>query len=112
MAERDVAEVVEELESLGIKLTVTPRLDGSLRLNCWRMMSSWQHAARIKEILAEHVENPARAAEIANFVNRRSMPTLAPAMPTQTPSAPTMAPPSETPARRKGKRKSQKDRAR
>lgn len=106
MAERDIAEIVEELESLGIKLTVTPRLDGSLRLNCWRMMSSWQHAARIKEILAEHVENPARAVEIANFVNQRTMPTLAPSMPTQSPS-------SETPpARRKGKRKSQKDRAR
>jgi len=100
MTERDIAEIVEELESLGIKLTVTPRLDGSLRLNCWRMMSSWQHAARIKQILAEHVDNPLRAAEIANFVNQRSMPTLAPTMPTRSPSP-------EPPAGRKRKRKPQ-----
>jgi hypothetical protein len=101
MTEREIADVVEELESLGIKLTVTPRLDGSLRLNCWRMMSSWQHAARIREILAEHVDNPLRAAEIANFVNQRSMPTLVPTMPTRSPSS---EPP---PVRRKRKRKPQ-----
>jgi hypothetical protein len=73
MSERDIAEIVNELESLGMKFTVTPRLDGSLRLNCWRTMDAWQHAGRIKEILAEHVErSPKRAAEIAAFVNRRT----------------------------------------
>jgi len=72
MAERNVAEIVNELESLGMKFTVTPRLDGSLRLNCWRTMDAWPHAGRIKQILAEHVErSPKRAAEIAAFVNRR-----------------------------------------
>ncbi len=105
MTEREVAEIVEELESLGTKLTVTPRLDGSLRLNCWRMMNSWEHAARIKEILAEHVENsPARAAEIAQFVNQRAAPTLAPSMPEG--SAKGAAASGAT------KRKSQKDRTR
>ena len=103
MTEREIAEIVEELESLGIKLTVTPRLDGSLRLNCWRMMSSWQHAARIKEIMAAHVDNPLRAAEIATFVHQRSMPTLAPTMPTRSPSP-------EPPPGRKRKRKPHNDR--
>src|SRR6266850_7250192 len=99
MAEREIAEVVEELESLGIKLTVTPRLDGSLRLNCWRMMEAWHHSVRIKEILAEHVESsPERAAEIADFINRRSMPTLAPSMPTET--EPSQAPAAKGAAKR------------
>jgi len=78
MEKRDIAEIVEELESLGVKLTVTPKLDGSLRLNCWRTMSSWQHAARVKKILAEHVESsPSRAAEIAEFVSQRPITSVA-----------------------------------
>jgi hypothetical protein len=72
MSERDIAEIVTELESLGMKFTVTPRLDGSLRLNCWRTMAAWVHAGRIKEILAADVErSPQRAAEIAAFVSER-----------------------------------------
>ncbi len=73
MFERSVESIVDELESLGAKLAVTPRLDGSLRLNCWRTMSAWEHRTRINELLAEHVENnPDRAAEIAKFVNERA----------------------------------------
>jgi hypothetical protein len=73
MFERSVESIVDELESLGVKLTVTPRLDGSMRLNCWRTMHAWEHRTRINELLAEHVENnPDRAAEIAKFVNERA----------------------------------------
>jgi hypothetical protein len=72
MSEQLAVSVIDELESLGAKLTVTPRLGGSLRLNCWRSMSAWQNRARINELLSEHVENsPERAAEIANLISRR-----------------------------------------
>ncbi len=33
MSEQSVVSVIDELESLGAKFTVTPRLGGSLRLN-------------------------------------------------------------------------------
>lgn len=72
MSEQVISSIVDELEALGVKLNVTPRLDGSLRLNCWRTMNAWQHRIRINELLAEHVENdPDRATEIANFINLR-----------------------------------------
>jgi hypothetical protein len=72
MSEQAIVSIVHELESLGVKLTVTPRLDGSLRLNCWRSMNSWQYRSRINELLAEHVDNaPNRAAEIAKFISER-----------------------------------------
>ncbi len=72
MSEPEVAAIVKEFESLGAILSVTPRLDGSLRLSCWRTMEAWEHRARINELLAQHVESsPTRAAEIAKYVNER-----------------------------------------
>jgi hypothetical protein len=76
MLESEVVAIVQELESLGIKFTVIPRLDGSLRLNCWRLQNAWENRERINRLLAEQIENsPENAAQIADFVNKRSSAT-------------------------------------
>jgi hypothetical protein len=73
MLDSDVVAFVEELESLGVKFTVLPRLDGSLRVNCWRLHHAWQNRDRINHLLAEHIENsPESASQIAEFINRRA----------------------------------------
>jgi hypothetical protein len=73
MLDLDLGALVEELESLGVKFTVVPRLDGSLRLNCWRFPNAWANRHRINHLLAERIENsPDDAAHIAEFINERS----------------------------------------
>ena len=70
----EIAALVEELEALGVKFTVVPRLDGSLRLNTWRMQNAWPNRHRIDHLLAERIESaPYVAAEIAALVSRRSV---------------------------------------
>jgi hypothetical protein len=72
MSNSEIVAFVEELESLGVKFTVVPRIDGSLRLNTWRMQNSWQHRDRINRLLAERVErSPEVAAQIAELISRR-----------------------------------------
>jgi hypothetical protein len=73
MLDFEVAAFVDELESLGVKFTVVPRLDGSLRLNCWRFHNAWDNRDRINRLLAEHVEDaPENAAQIAEFIRKRT----------------------------------------
>lgn len=73
MSDSEVVALVEELEALGVKFTVVPRLDGSLRLNTWRMQNSWQHRDRINQLLAERIENsPEVAAQIADLISNRA----------------------------------------
>ena len=73
MVDSEIVEIVDELEALGVKFTVIPRLDCSLRLNCWRAQNSWQYRERINQLLAERIERfPERSAQIAEFVSRRS----------------------------------------
>lgn len=73
MLESEIVAFVNELESLGVKFTVVPRYDGSLRLNCWRLPNAWENRERINRRLAERVENaPENAALIAEFIKRRS----------------------------------------
>jgi hypothetical protein len=68
-----LSKLLEELESLGVKFTVVPLLDGSLRLNCWRTQESWPNRDRIKQLLAERIEKfPEVAAHIAELINNRS----------------------------------------
>ena len=70
----EIVALVEELESLGVKFTVVPRLDGSLRLNTWRMQSSWLNRDRINRLLAERIENaPEVAAQIAQLISTRTV---------------------------------------
>jgi hypothetical protein len=69
----EINELIEELEALGIKFTVLPRLDGSLRLNCWRMQNSWPNRERINHLLAERIDSvPEVAAQIAELISKRS----------------------------------------
>ena len=76
MLDPDLVILLEELESLGVKFTVTPRLNGSLRLNCWRFPNAWQNRHRINHLLAERIEQlPEDAAHIAEFINERSTAT-------------------------------------
>jgi hypothetical protein len=72
MLEPDLIALVEELEALGVRFTVIPRLDGSLRLNTWRMQNSWLNRDRINQLLAERIETaPEVAARIAQWVSTR-----------------------------------------
>jgi hypothetical protein len=73
MSNSEIVALVEELEGLGVKFTVVPRLDGSLRLNTWRTQNSWQNRERINRLLAERIESsPEVAAQIAEWVRQRS----------------------------------------
>jgi hypothetical protein len=70
----EIAALVEELEALGVKFTVLPRLDGSLRLNAWRTQNAWPNRDRINHLLAERIENePEVAARIAELVSRQRL---------------------------------------
>ena len=73
MLDSEVKAFVDELESLGVKFTVVPRLDGSLRLNCWRFHNAWNNRERINRLLAERIEtSPEDAAQIAEFIRLRT----------------------------------------
>jgi hypothetical protein len=77
MFDPEIVALVEELEALGVKFTVLPRLDGSLRLNTWRMQSAWPNRDRINHLLAERIERaPDVAALIAELVSNRSAETV------------------------------------
>jgi hypothetical protein len=76
MLDAEIVANIEELEALGVKFTVIPRLDGSLRLNCWRVQNSWQNRDRINQLIAEQIDSsPEHAAQIAEFINRRAAAT-------------------------------------
>ena len=73
MSDHEIDALVEEFEALGVKFTVVPRLDGSLRLNTWRMQSSWLNRDRINQLLAERIErSPEIAAQIAHVISKRT----------------------------------------
>ena len=73
MSDHEIDALVEELEALGVKFTVIPRMDGSLRLNTWRLTSSWDNRDRINRLLAERIESsPDVAAQIAHLISRRT----------------------------------------
>jgi hypothetical protein len=73
MSNSEIVALVEELEGLGVKFTVVPRLDGSLRLNTWRTQNAWPNRERINRLLAERIESsPEVAAQIAEWVRERS----------------------------------------
>ncbi len=69
----EIATLVDELEGLGVKFTVIPRLDGSLRLNVWRTQNAWPNRHRIDHLIAERIENePEVAAQVAELISRRA----------------------------------------
>ena len=69
----EVIAFVEELEAMGLRFTVTPRVDGSVRLNCWRLPNAWEHRNRINRLLADRVESSQENADqIARYISSRS----------------------------------------
>jgi hypothetical protein len=69
----EVVSFVQELEALGVRFNVTPRLDGSLRLNCWRLPAAWDNRELINQLLADRVESSQEDADhIARYINSRS----------------------------------------
>jgi hypothetical protein len=65
----EVVSLVDELEALGLRFTVTPRMDGSVRLNCWRLPSAWDNRDHINRLLADRVENSQENADqIARYI--------------------------------------------
>lgn len=69
----EIEAFVEELEALGLRFSVTPRIDGSARLNCWRLPTAWEHRDRINQLLADRVESSQENADqIARYVSNRS----------------------------------------
>jgi hypothetical protein len=76
MLDAEIIAIIEEMEALGVKFTVIAKLDGSLRLNCWRVQNSWQNRDRINQLIAEQIDSsPERAAQIAEFINRHAAAT-------------------------------------
>jgi hypothetical protein len=101
MLEPELVALVEELEALGVRFTVVPRLDGSLRLNTWRMQNSWLNRDRINRLLAERIDNaPEVAARIAQWISTR------PAETADSPREPSA--PERSPRQAKGRQKSVK----
>lgn len=79
MSDIDIAWLVKELDELGLKLTATPRLDGSLDLNKWRAMSYWDNADKAEALWAEHVgDDPHTIAAIAAHVRGARPPSHVP----------------------------------
>jgi hypothetical protein len=75
MSDQDIDALVRELESLGVEFRVVPRMDGSLRLSCWRTQKAWPNRDRINYLLAERIDSsPEVSAQIAELISRRSAP--------------------------------------
>jgi hypothetical protein len=75
MSDCEIEALVHELESLGVEFRVIPRMDGSLRLSCWRMPTSWPNRDRVNHLIAQRIDNsPDVSAQIAELIHRRSAP--------------------------------------
>jgi hypothetical protein len=69
MPDLDIAWLIREFDDLGLKLTATPRLDGSFGLNRWRTISYWDNAAQAESLWAEHVgDDPQVIAALAAHI--------------------------------------------
>ncbi len=78
MSDFEIDGLVRELESLGVEFRVVPRMDGSLRLSCWRTQKAWPNRDRINHLIAERIDSsPEVAARIAELISRRSTPGAA-----------------------------------
>lgn len=74
MTDQDLEKLVLALETMGLKLTVTPLADGSFRLNRWRMINYWSHAREAEAFWTERVgDDRPRLAMLTNFVAARKV---------------------------------------
>lgn len=77
MAEIDVKWLVKELDSLGLKLTATRRMDGSFGLNKWRAMNYWEQAPQAEALWAQYVgDDPQVITAIAEFIGKPNLEIL------------------------------------
>jgi hypothetical protein len=76
MSDHEIEALVRELESLGVEFRVVPRMDGSLRLSCWRTQTAWPNRDRINHLLAERIESsPEVSGQIAELISKRPTPS-------------------------------------
>jgi hypothetical protein len=77
MPDFDIKWLVKELDTLGLKLTSTRRLDGSFSLNRWRSMAYWDNAEQAEALWAEHVGDDSDAiSAIAEYVAKPTLEIL------------------------------------
>jgi hypothetical protein len=73
MSGSEIEALVRELESLGVEFRVVPRMDGSLRLSCWRTQASWPNRDRINHLIAERIDSsPEVSALVAELISNRA----------------------------------------
>jgi hypothetical protein len=69
----DLDSLIAELERLGLKLTATRLLDGTYRVNRWRMPDAIVHAQQIEDLWAKHIgDDKARMILLGAHLARRS----------------------------------------
>jgi hypothetical protein len=72
MPEFDIDAFITELERLGLKLTATRLLDGTYRVNRWRMPDAITHAQQIEDLWAKHIgDGKARMILLGTHLARR-----------------------------------------
>jgi hypothetical protein len=73
MQEFDVDAFITEVERLGLKLTATRLLDGTYRVNRWRMPDAISNAQQIEDLWAKHIgDDKARMITLGTHLARRS----------------------------------------
>jgi hypothetical protein len=73
MPEFDIDAFITEVERLGLKLSATRLLDGSYRVNRWRMPDAISNAPQIEDLWAKHIgDDKARMNLLGTHLARRS----------------------------------------
>jgi hypothetical protein len=73
MPEFDIDAFITEVERLGLKLTATRLLDGTYRVNRWRMPDAISNAQQIEDLWAKHIgDDKARMSLLGTHLARRS----------------------------------------
>jgi hypothetical protein len=72
MPEFDIDAFITEVERLGLKLTATRLLDGTYRVNRWRMPDAVSNAQQIEDLWATHIgDDKARMSLLGTHLARR-----------------------------------------
>jgi hypothetical protein len=79
MSGRDVAQIVCDLEKVGLRLSVIRRFDGSLRLDRWRTMTYWSNADEAERLWSDiSGDDPTTVEELSAFIERQDAPSIVP----------------------------------
>ena len=74
--------LVSELDRLGLKLSVTSKVDGSLELSRWRCINYWEHAEEVEALWSRHIGQDAEALAAITQLVAQLKPTKQSAAPT------------------------------